>query len=690
MTGTAALLTVVLPAAAAVLAFVVGSRSRLAARDAVVLGALGTLAAAGFEVWAVLRDGARTGVPFLGLVDTGDAVLSLDLRADQLSAFVAVAVGLVAFCVQVYSTAYLAGPGTPDAPTRYPAYAATVSLFTAAMMLVIHADDLVLLLVGWEVMGLCSYLLVGHHSERDTARRAAVKAFLVTRVGDLGVLLAVVVLVVQTGSTSISRLLVAPGDRDLVLDAGGWVWTAVALLLLLGAVGKSAQFPLHTWLPDAMEGPTPVSALIHAATMVAAGVFLVARLLPVFLASDGALAVAAVVASVTMLGAALAALAQDDLKRLLAWSTVSQVAYMLAGVSVSAAVDGEDAAGVAAGTFHLLSHAAFKALLFLVAGCVTHVVGSTLLKDMGGLLRSHRSLALLLGLGLAGLAGLPPLGGFWSKEAVLTAAEHAASAGVGWPARMVLAAGLVTTLLTGVYAGRAFAIVATGEVRTAPGFVAQAPAVAVPAAKDGEPPAQAVADVPVLALPDGSDAAAVEAADDAADDAAQAHEEHAHDPHRLPRAMVWPLWLLAVPTTFLGLLLVRPPALLGEVHVAVWTAFTGTLLSLAGVGWALTAPALGARDVADALPASVRAFLRDGFRIDAVQTALVVRPVQALARAVGLGDRDVVDAYVRGTATVSGWAGVVLRRAQTGLVTGYLAWVVAGAAVLAAMGVVLS
>ncbi|WP_088317548.1 NADH-quinone oxidoreductase subunit L [Kineosporia sp. R_H_3] len=668
MTASAAVLTIAIPAFAAVLGLLVGRRWGADTRYLGVAGAFGALAGACLELWAVLTDGPRERIPFLGLVDTGVGVLHLDLRADQLSAFVAVAVGLVAFCVQVYSTAYLHGPGTPDAPTRYPAYAATVSLFTAAMMLVVHADDLVLLLVGWEVMGLCSYLLVGHHSERDSARRAAVKAFLVTRVGDLGLLLAVVVLVVAAGTTSISALT----SGTVQLSRGTWL--AVALLVLAAAAGKSAQFPLHTWLPDAMEGPTPVSALIHAATMVAAGVFLVARLLPVFLASDGGLAVAAVVASITMLGAALAALAQDDLKRLLAWSTVSQVAYMLAGVSVSAATDGEGVAGAQAGIFHLLSHAAFKALLFLVAGCVTHVVGSTLLADMGGLRRTHAPLALLLGLGLAGLAGLPPLGGFWSKEAVLTAAEHAASSGVGWPAQMVLASGLVTTLVTGVYAGRAFAIVATGDVRPAPGAVGAAAAdpALVPAAQEGEPPADAVAD------------AAVDA------DAAVTEDSHAPAAHALPRAMVWPLWVLAVPTVLLGLVLVRPPALVGEVHVEVWTAFTGTLLSLAGIGWALTAPALGARDVADALPRAVRAALRDGYRIDALQDLLVVRPVRALARAVGRGDRDVVDAYVRGTATGAGWAGLVLRRAQSGLVTGYLSWVLAGAAVLAAVGVVLS
>ncbi|HEX2809385.1 MAG TPA: NADH-quinone oxidoreductase subunit L, partial [Kineosporiaceae bacterium] len=500
-------------------------------------------------------------------------------------------------------------------------------------MTVVHADDLVLLLVGWEVMGICSYLLVGHHSERPSARAAAVKAFLVTRVGDLGVLIAVVVLLLGAGTTSIQVLVARAGQLP------GSVVTTAALLLLAGVAGKSAQFPLHTWLPDAMEGPTPVSALIHAATMVAAGVYLVARLLPVFLAAPAALDVAAVIASITMLGAALAALAQDDLKRLLAWSTISQVAYMLAGVSVA-----RSAGDAAPGVFHLLSHAGFKALLFLVAGCVTHLVGSTQLSDMGGLRKVQPRLALLLGLGLAALAGIPPLGGFWSKEAVLTAAEDAALAGGGWPARLVLASGLLTTLVTGVYAGRAYALVAMGE-----------------------PPA------PKPAGPDAAEG-----------------EDREELPHTLPWAMRAPLWVLAVPTLGLGLLLIRPPGVLQAVHVDVLTAFTGSLLSLAGVGWAMSAPRLGGRDVADALPDAARAFLREGYRLDAVQRALIVRPYRALARVVALGDRDVVDAYPRGSVVLTRWAGVLLRRAEVGLANGYVAWAVVGAVAVGLAGVVLS
>lgn len=638
MTSAAAILTVALPAVAAVCGLLL-ARSRAAAAEWGVLGAAGSIVAAAVELYGVLTSGAVESIGFLGRLDLGAGSIGLDLRSDGLSASVSIAVSVVATCVQVYSTAYLSGEGTREAPIRFRAYAAEVSLFTASMMLVVHADDLVLLMLGWEGMGICSYLLIGHHSERATARAAAVKAFIVTRVGDLGVLVAIVVLLLGAGTTSIRTLLA----RAEELPHG--VVTAAALLMLAGVAGKSAQFPLHTWLPDAMEGPTPVSALIHAATMVAAGVYLVARLLPVFLVADGALQVAAVMASITMLGAAIAAVGQNDLKRLLAYSTVSQVAFMLAGVAVAREV-GEAGPGV----FHLLSHAGFKALLFLLAGCVTHIVNSTLLKDMGGLQKTHPSLALLLAFGLAALAGIPPFSGFWSKEAVLTAAEHASLNGGGWAPRVVLAAGLLTTLVTGVYSGRAYAIVAWGD-----------------------PPTP-------TAAPHGT--AAVEP------DADHAGEDHGH--HALPRAMTWPLWVLAVPTAGLGLVLLKPPEILGSVHVDVVTAFTGTLLSLAGVGWALTTVRLGERDVAAALPASAREFLREGYRLDAVQEALVVRPYRALARLAAAGDNDLVDAYPRGSVILARWGGLALRRAQAGLATGYVAWVLVGAVAVGLAGVVLS
>jgi NADH-quinone oxidoreductase subunit L len=630
-----ALLSVLLPAVAAVLGLVMGGRSRPWAGDWAVVGTLGALVAAVLELVGVLREGPVSSIGFLGRADLGALTIHLDLGADQLSAVIAVMVATVALCVQVYSTGYLQGEGTPQAPTRYPAYSATVSLFTAAMMLVIHSGDLVLLLIGWEGMGLASYLLVGHHSERASARAAAMKAFLVTRVGDLGVLLAIVVLVAGAGTTSISQLNQAAADGRI---SHGTLLTA-ALLLLAGVAGKSAQFPLHTWLPDAMEGPTPVSALIHAATMVAAGVFLVVRLLPLYLAVPGALQVGAVIASISMVGAAVAALAQDDLKRLLAYSTISQVAYMLAGVCVAGSGtggSGDPTELAAPAVFHLLSHAAFKALLFLAAGCVIHVIGSTQLADMGGLLRTHRSLAWLFGIGLAGLAGLPPLGGYWSKESVLSAADEAAHGG-SWSGWLVLIAGLSTAVVTGLYAGRAWSVVALGPAPT---------------------PDPVTADEPVL--------------------------------HHLPAVMMLPLYLLAIPTLGLGLVLIDPPALLSGVQIDPVTGVTGALLSLAGAGWALSAPRLGTPDIAIAIPAGSRSLMRDGFRVDAVQQALVVRPVLALAAVVKGADRDVIDAYVRGVGPTLAGAGAVLRRAQTGLATAYAAWLFLGAAALAIAGVMLS
>ena len=250
--------------------------------------------------------------------------------------------------MQIYSTGYLR-----DDP-RYPSYAALVSLFTSAMLLVVYSGDLMVLLVGWEIMGICSYFLVGHYWETPEARAASLKAFLVTKLGDVPFLIGLFALAADTGIVPHHRR-----SSATVADGGLDHPTLIALLLLAGVAGKSAQFPLHTWLPDAMAGPTPVSALIHAATMVAAGVYFVARLLPVFAASAAALVVLAVMAAVTMVGSALAALAQDDIKRVLAYSTIGQLGYMTGALAV-----GDRGAAV----FHLLSHGAFKALLFLARG----------------------------------------------------------------------------------------------------------------------------------------------------------------------------------------------------------------------------------------------------------------------------------------------------------------------------------
>ena len=362
---------------APVLAAVVGlPLGRIDRRLAVGCGVGGTLVSLLASLWLAREtwDGYPfvTGVPFLGRVDTGIGAGHLGARPARRRsrrpggggrhARRARRAGLLRRVPRAARR-----DDADPAPTRYPAYAATVSLFTAAMLLVVQADDLFLVLVGWEVMGLCSYLLVGHHSERPAARRAAVQAFLVTRVGDVAFVLGIVVLYAATGTSRIGGVIAR------VDEMGTATATLAALLLIVGVMGKSAQFPLHGWLPDAMEGPTPVSALIHAATMVAAGVVVLARLQALLEAAPIALAALAVVTTMTMVGAAVAALVADDIKRVLAWSTISQVAIMLGALSL-----GSDA-GRASAMAHLLSHAAFKSLLFLAAGVLAHHAGTTLL-----------------------------------------------------------------------------------------------------------------------------------------------------------------------------------------------------------------------------------------------------------------------------------------------------------------------
>src|SRR5688572_12942869 len=328
-----------------------------------------------------------------------DFSLEFGYLLDPLTSIMSMLITTVAILVLIYSDNYMSHD------QGYLRFFAYMSFFNTSMLGLVTSSNLIQIYIFWELVGMCSYLLIGFWFTRPIAANACQKAFVTNRVGDFGLLLGILGLYWITGSFEFRDLFEIFNNLINANQVNSLFCILCAFLLFAGAVAKSAQFPLHVWLPDAMEGPTPISALIHAATMVAAGIFLVARLLPLYLAVPGALAVAAVIASITMLGAALAALAQEDLKRLLAWSTISQVAYMLAGVAVA-----EDATGSAPGIFHLLSHAAFKALLFLVAGCVIHLTGSTLMRDMGGLLHGRRSLAWLFGLGLAGLAGLPPVG----------------------------------------------------------------------------------------------------------------------------------------------------------------------------------------------------------------------------------------------------------------------------------------
>jgi NADH-quinone oxidoreductase subunit L len=368
--------------------------------------------------------------------------IPLGMTVDGLAAVLLAMVTTVSMLIQLYSLFYMRGD------ERYTLFFAKLSLFTAGMLIVVLADNLILLLVGWEIMGVCSYFLIGHWWEDVANARAAIKAFLTTRVGDLGFMAGIFVFFWAAGGFEIERII--QGVESGRISSA--TVTLGAVLLFCGAIGKSGQFPLHTWLPDAMAGPTPVSALIHAATMVAAGVFLVARMYPVFEASGTVLNEIAIIASITMLISALLALVQEDIKRVLAYSTVSQLAYMMAALSVG---------GYSAGVFHLVAHAFFKALLFLAAGAVIHAVHSNNMSEMGGLARAMPVTFTTFLIGALALAGIAPLAGFWSKDEILTDAWNAGFGGgveglatSRTVAQVVFVAGMLTVFLTALYVAR--------------------------------------------------------------------------------------------------------------------------------------------------------------------------------------------------------------------------------------------
>ncbi len=742
------------------------------------LAVLPVLAAGALTVVIAVRQGTGPATDAgTRLTPTGSVPVDLALHLDGFSVLVAVLVGVVASCVQIYSTGYL------REDPRYASYSALVSLFTAAMLTVVYTGDLIMLLVGWEVMGICSYFLIGHYWETEEARAASLKAFLTTKLGDVPFLIGLFALADQTGTFRINGVLTAAEAGDLRHP------TVIALLLLAGVAGKSAQFPLHTWLPDAMAGPTPVSALIHAATMVAAGVYFVARLLPVFERSAAALAVLGAMAAATMVGSALAALAQDDIKRVLAYSTIGQLGYMTGALAV-----GNRGAAV----FHLLTHGAFKGLLFLGAGVVIHAAGTNSLAAMSRMrdLRSRVPDAMwTMGIALAALAALPPLSGFFSKESVLRAAERAADghqsgvpAGVGWT---VLVAVLVTAPVTGAYAARLFLLAFRGSGPAGPAAAHRVPTVmnavlwvlavpslalgvavgALPRWFDGTPltpttatsvlgsglallgvlaafaawrigasravPITAVADTPAALTPQGATPgpehapAAAPGPDGPAepgpggaepDEVAEPAEPgpggaeppgseagdrtgpeprpgtpeptgsdgrgggapvhrpaHVPMPPLTPRPSVVPLPVREAVAAARVAAAVDEPAATEAAAIAAHPVVFGDIA--------------GAADPADPgrlLLGPLHRHAAHGFHLDAVYSALFVRPVAGAARLVARFDRVVLENAVRGAAGGPRALGALVRRAQTGNVQTYLSVLLAGSVVLAVLAVLVA
>ena len=370
--------------------------------------------------------------------ELGDEALVLEfgLTLDFLTAVMFVVVCAISLLVQIYSTGYM------HDDNRYTWFYAVISLFTSSMLFLVIANNLMQMFVGWEGVGVCSYFLIGHFWEETPNSSAAIKAFITTRIGDVGFLFGIFALFVIAGTFNIGELNHLAEEGDI----GGTALTVAALLLFLGAVGKSAQFPLHVWLPDAMAGPTPVSALIHAATMVVAGIYLVARMFLLFEHAGPALDVVAIVAAITMLIAAVLALVQDDIKKVLAYSTISQLGYMMAALGVGA---------YTAAIFHLFTHAFFKALLFLGAGSLIHAVHSNNMSDMGGLRKYMPHTFRTFIIGSLALAGIFPFTGFFSKDEIVGEALRATSEGTQATAAFVFVAAVITAFLTALYMTRA-------------------------------------------------------------------------------------------------------------------------------------------------------------------------------------------------------------------------------------------
>lgn len=383
-------------------------------------------------------------------IDSGTFKVSWALKVDSLTAVMLVVVTWVSALVHLYSIGYMSHD------EHVPRFMAYLSLFTFFMLMLVTADNFLQLFLGWEGVGLCSYLLIGFWYKKQSAGAAAMKAFIVNRVGDFGFILGIFAIYQLFGTLQFGEVFAAVGDKsDSVITLFGIEYhalTVICLLLFIGAMGKSAQLGLHTWLPDAMEGPTPVSALIHAATMVTAGVFMVARCSPLFEYSDVARDVVTVFGAVTAIFAATVAITQNDIKRVIAYSTCSQLGYMFFACGVSA---------YSAGVFHLMTHGFFKALLFLGAGSVIHAMSDEQdLRNMGGIWKKIPATYAMMWIGSLALAGVFPFAGYYSKDMILEAAY--ASGGLGGMAYWL---GIAAAFLTAFYSWRLIVLAFHGKPR---------------------------------------------------------------------------------------------------------------------------------------------------------------------------------------------------------------------------------
>jgi NADH-quinone oxidoreductase subunit L len=555
-------------------------------------------------------------------IDVGGFTVTFDLLIDQLTAVMLLVVTGVGFLVHVYSVGYMHGD------TRYPRFFAYLNLFLASMLILVLGENLLVLFLGWELVGLSSYLLIGFWFEKREYATAAKKAFITNRVGDVSFMVAMFLAFATVGTLDILGLV----ENAETLASG----TAFALVLLFlgGAAAKSAQIPLYVWLPDAMAGPTPVSALIHAATMVTAGVYLLVRLSPVLVQSLPGMEVIAYIGASTALLAAIIAVRQDDIKKVLAYSTVSQLGFMVLAVGVGAFRES---------IFHLVTHAFFKGLLFLVAGSVMHAMANrTDIWQMGGLRKAMPVTFWTALTGYLAISGVPPFAGFFSKDQILTEA-YFHGYGVVW------VMGLLAAILTAFYMSRWFFLIFLGAPRY------------------------------------GSDI----------------------HPHESPRSMTVPLMVLAVLSTVGGLVLnavhsgplyrfleptVGPIGDLGyepygplEESVLIPLAIVAAAIGI-GLAWLLylRRPVEGAR-TSEPIRGPIAELAERRFFVDEAYEAVFVTAGGGLSRALVWFDTRVVDGLVNGAGATSIAIGQVARRSQTGLVRRYVAVMVLGVLVLLAV-----
>jgi NAD(P)H-quinone oxidoreductase subunit 5 len=600
---------------------------------ALLISCVGGSAALSYGVLLEQLNGAAPYEQLFTWASAGTFNLQMGFCVDPLGAVMLALVTTIALLVMVYSHGYMAHD------KGYVRFFTYLALFSSSMLGLIVSPNLLEIYVFWELVGMCSYLLVGFWYDRDGAAHAAQKAFVVNRVGDFGLLLGILGLFWATGTFDFEGM--ATGLSTAMADGqvAGWAAVALCLFVFMGPMAKSAQFPLHVWLPDAMEGPTPISALIHAATMVAAGVFLVARLEPLYSLFPQVLTVIAVVGTITCFLGASIALTQMDLKKGLAYSTVSQLGYMMLAMGCGAPV---------AGMFHLVTHAFFKAMLFLDSGSVIHameeVVGHepVLAQDMrlmGGLRKKMPITASTFFIGCVAISGIPPLAGFWSKDEILGQAFGS------FP--LLWAVGFFTAGMTAFYMFRLYFLTFEGEFR-------------------------------------GTDSAVQQQLLAAAGKADETVHGHASSPHESAWPMTVPLMVLAVPSVLIGLLgtpwnnrfagLLNPAEALELAEHFSWEEFlplagASVAISVAGIGLATAAYALRKVDLATAVAGrfpAINAFLANKWYLDALNEKLFVQGSRKLARQVLQVDSKVVDGVVNLTGLVTLGSGEGLKYFETG------------------------